>query len=120
MKKEDYFDLIIKGFGVYLLVLAIIQIPSVLNGLLLFVSYIALGGGFDFSGDADAMSKIENTIRATTISKSLAGIFTFAIYIIASINFLRSGSWVKKLMGKTKIVEQSPSSDVASAPPDEA
>ena len=43
MKKDEIFDLIIKAFGVYLLVLAIIALPAMINGA--FMLSVSLSSG---------------------------------------------------------------------------
>ena len=104
MTKNDFFDLIVKGFGVYLLVLAIMQISSLITGIILFINYLSI----NFPNDAVTSM---NTLRVTMLSASLGGTIKFIVYIFAAVNFLRSGSWVKKIMGKRKTTEQSAITD---------
>ena len=94
MTKDDFFDLIVKGFGVYFLVLAIMQIPSVIKGAFVLLSVF----GMEFPDDT-------NNVQVALFITSFGGIFKFIIYILASVNFLRSGSLVKKIMGKRKTTE---------------
>jgi tellurite resistance protein TehA-like permease len=89
MTKDDFFDLIVKAFGVFFLVLAIMQIPSVITGAFVLLSVF----GMNFPDDTDKT-------QVTLFIASFGGIFKFFIYILASVNFLRSGSLVKKIMGK--------------------
>ena len=101
MTKEEIFDLMIKGFGIYFLVLAIIALPGVIKGILVFASYLpALP--WDFSGTDEGMEEILRTIKVTSFTQTLGYIIKLVIYIVASINFLRTGSWVKRLMRKNK------------------
>ena len=102
MKKDETFDLIIKGFGVYFLVLAIIAIPSVVNGLIMMGLYLHNIWGIP---QDDTVGNLLKTVQTTALAQSAGSIIKFTIYIIASINFLRSGSWVKKLMGKKMSVK---------------
>ena len=95
MKKNDFFDLIVKGFGVCLLVLAIMQIPSLITGIILLTNYLLI----NFPNDAETSI---NALRVTMLSTSLGGTIKFIVYIFAAVNFLRSGSLVKKIMGKRK------------------
>ncbi len=90
MNKKEVLDLIVKGFGVYLLVLAIIAIPKLVGALFMlpFMINSSLGN-----------ESLVTTMRSAVISDSVETIVKFIIYIIASVNFLRSGSCVKKLMG---------------------
>ena len=97
MKKDETFDLIIKGFGVYFIVLAIIAIPSVVSGLIMMGSYFHNTWGIP---QDDTVGRAIKTVQTTALAQSAGSIIKFIIYVIASINFLRSGSWVKKLMGK--------------------
>jgi hypothetical protein len=93
MKKDEIFDLVVKGFGVYLLVLAIISIPRGIEGLFLLWLYTGC------STSEPAISSFIASLHSSSISQSVVAIIKFIIYIIASVNFLRSGSLVKKLMG---------------------
>lgn len=103
MKKDEVFELVIKAFGVYLLVLAILALPKMLEGLLMLGVYMTQGS---WGGSSDAMGEMMQTLKTTYMSSSLGAVIRFVIYIIASINFLRSGSWVKKLMGRKATAEQ--------------
>ena len=98
MNKKEMLDLIIKGFGVYLLVLAIIAIPKMLGALFTLPFVFGLDPGED---------SLVMTLRTGLISGSMEALVKFIIYIIASVNFLRSGSWVKKLMGCEKVSKES-------------
>ena len=54
MKKDEIFDLIIKAFGVYLLVLAIIALPAMINGafmLSVFLSSKLIGETASLEGE---------------------------------------------------------------------
>ena len=97
MKKDEIFDLVIKAFGVYFLVLAIIAIPKMLSGL--FISGLWLIKGISITGSHG--EQVGRTVKATYLLSNLGGVFMFAVYITVAVNFLRSGSWVKFLMGKT-------------------
>ena len=99
MKKDEIFDLVVKGFGVYLLVLAIISVPRVVEGLLLVWLYTGC------STSEPVGSSFIATLHSSSISQSVVAIIKFITYIIASVNFLRSGSLVKKLMGVTNPAE---------------
>ena len=97
MDKDELFDVIIKAFGVAFLVLAIIAIPKVFEGL------ITLAAMLLYTPESEASGNAKHLILATRpaiISAGVGAIIRFIIYIIASINFLRGGSWVKKLMGQ--------------------
>ncbi|MHC4639322.1 MAG: hypothetical protein ACYTBP_11670 [Planctomycetota bacterium] len=97
MNKKEVLDLIVKGFGVYLLVLAIIAIPKMFGAFFLLPFMV----GQDLGNES-----LATTVRYGVISDSVVAIAKFIIYIIASINFLRKGTWVKKLMGCEKVAEQ--------------
>lgn len=114
MKKDEVFELVVKAFGVYLLVLAIIALPKMIEGVIMLGFYLTQG---PWGGTSDATEGIMTTLKATYMSSSLGAVIRFAIYIIASINFLRSGSWVKRLMKKNNIAEQSPGGDSLKAAP---
>jgi len=102
MKKDEIFELVVKAFGVYLLVLAIIALPKMLEGLLMLGFYLTQGS---WGGSSDAMGEMMRTLKTTYMSSSLGAVIRFVIYLVASINFLRSGSWVKRLMGSKSIAE---------------
>ena len=97
MKKAEVFELIVKAFGVYLLVLAIIALPTMLQGIIMLAFYLTQG---PWGGTGDAMGEMMTTLKTTYMSSSLAAVIRFVIYIVASISFLRSGSWVRKLIGR--------------------
>ncbi len=96
MNKKEVLDLIVKGFGVYLLVLAIIAIPKVFEAFLMLPFMIGHGPGNE---------PLHVTLRYGLISQSVETLIKIIIYIIASVNFLRSGSCVRKLMGCEKVAE---------------
>jgi len=103
MKKDEIFDLIIKAFGVYLLVLAIIALPAMINGA--FMLSVSLSSGP--IGDTGSLEGgLRQTLQTNYMSASVGAIARFVIYLIVSINFLRSGSWVKKLMKNNSTSEQ--------------
>ncbi|MBN2211734.1 MAG: hypothetical protein JW709_10105 [Sedimentisphaerales bacterium] len=104
MKKAELFDLIVKGFGVGFLMLAIIAIPKMLEGIIMTCFHL-INGVWDHGGDE--LAKYMRTLWTTQLSASLGAIFRFIIYLIAAVNFLRSGSWVKKLMGPHIITDAS-------------
>ncbi len=97
MNKKETLDLIIKGFGIYLLVLAITQIPKIF-GACLMLPYVI---GRDMPDESLAV-----TLQFGVISDSVETFVKFIFYIIVSVNFLRSGSWVKMLMGCERAAEQ--------------
>lgn len=103
MDKEDLFDLIIKGFGIYLLVLAIIAIPKAIEGIFMLV-FLAVCN--PFSGSEEKAAELASTVQSAWVSGSIGAAVKFVIYIIASASFLRSGALVKKLMGKKKISKE--------------
>ena len=103
MDKEDLFDLIIKGFGVYLLVLAIIAIPKTVVGIFMFVFFTVYNPS---SGPSGEISNLAEIFWSSSISDGIGAIIRFVIYIIASISFLRSGALVRKLMGKKNISKE--------------
>jgi hypothetical protein len=103
MNKDELFDVIIKGFGVAFLFLAIMAIPKALEGLLI-LAYIP-----HHLPKSEAPDNITNLLAATwpgMIASCIGAVIKFIIFIIASINFLRSGSWVKKLMGQQRSTPQ--------------
>lgn len=104
MTKSDVFELIVRAFGVYLLVLAILAIPSMLQGLVILVFYA--GQEPHASGE---LGDVMRNLWTTSVFSSLGGFFRFVILILASINFLRSGSWVRKLTGCQLADEPNPS-----------
>ena len=112
MSKADLFELVVKGFGVCLFVLAIIALPKMLEGGVTLWFYATLGV---FEGTSDATRDMMDTLRATNMSSGIGAIIRFVVYIFASINFLRSGSLVKKLMGRKATAEL-----VVGLPPSEA
>ena len=122
MKKDEISELIVTGFGVYLLVLAIIAITKMLEGIIMLGFYLVQGSWW-VTGGGDTIGNVMTTVQTAYISSSLGAVIRFAIYIVASINFLRSGSWVKRLMRRNPTAEQDigqVSSEAApSAPPAE-
>ena len=91
------FDVVIKAFGVAFLFLAIMAIPKVFEGIVILISMFY----YPPKGDPTTDIKYLYTMtRPAAISQSIGAIIKFIIYIIASINFLRSGSLVKKLIGQ--------------------
>jgi len=102
MNKEDTLDLIIKAFGVYLLVLAILAIPSVLQGLSAITFYLYQRPWEDSGADANEMREMMNTLQTNMLFSGLGSLFKFAICLLAARNFLRSGSWVKWVMRNKK------------------
>ena len=53
----------------------------------------------------DPFEDMMKALQTNYISQIIGVVIRFVIYIIASINFLRSGSWVKKLMGQKLTAE---------------
>ena len=102
MRKEDLFELLVKGFGMCLLVLAVIALPKMLEGAVMLWFYASVGG---LGGGTEAAREMMDTLRATYMSSSIGAIIRFVIYVLVSINFLRSGSLVRKLMGRKAIAE---------------
>ena len=99
MKENNTFDMIIKAFGIYFLVLAIMSIPGLLSGVIMLFYYSINELGNVAEGET---SKLIKVTYSTHLSSAINNVVRFIIYIIASINFLRSGSWVKKLMKAKK------------------
>jgi len=62
MKKDEMFDLVVKGFGVYLLVPAIIAIPKMLEGIMML--------GFN-----QRREKIKATLSNSAASRRCAKVF---------------------------------------------
>jgi hypothetical protein len=100
MDKKDSFDLIIKGFGIYLLVLAIIAFPQAISDILMLIFMAAYN---PFSGSPEKTTELVSTIKSGCISGGIGAIVRIVIYIIASVSFLRSGALVRKLMGQKNI-----------------
>jgi len=101
--KDELIDVIIKGFGVAFLFLAIIAIPKVFEGL------VTLGAILFYTPEGEVSNNTKCVLLATRpsmIVQSVGAVIKFVIFIIASINFLRSGSWVKKLMGQPRYTPQ--------------
>ncbi|MFA5424182.1 MAG: hypothetical protein WC374_10035 [Phycisphaerae bacterium] len=102
MNKNDWLDVIVKGFGVCLLVLAIIQLSNIVEGI-----YSAFLGGFVKapSDSSESVTNIYAVLRSSLISKGIGSTFRFILYLIAAVNFLRSGSLVKRFMGRADVQE---------------
>ena len=107
MKKDEIFDLIVKGFGVYLLVLAIMAIPEFVKGIA-SLAYCLCSLP---SENADAVDKISTALKGTYISSGLGALVKFAIYLAVSINFLRSGSLARMIMKDNTLAEPSAGGD---------
>lgn len=102
MDKNDWFDLIVKGFGVCLLVLAIIAIPNIIKG---FSTVFLVGFSETPADSSESAAQLYGTLRSAMISDGIGSTFRFIIYLIAAVNFLRSGSLVKRFMGKDDVKE---------------
>lgn len=96
MNKDEFFDVIIKGFGVAFLFLAIMIIPKVFESISSLIAMVLYSPEGAPTGD---FKYIFFATKPAVIAQGVGAVIKFIIYIIASINFLRSGSWVKKLMG---------------------
>ena len=108
MSKDDVLDLIVKAFGVGLLVAAIAAIPAMIENVILVGGLArqgAMGEGPEFTAD------FWNVARSTHIASGLGALAKFLVFALASFNFLRSGSLVRRLMGSP--VEQAGATDAA-------
>jgi hypothetical protein len=106
MKKDDYFELIIKAFGIYLLILAILAIPNVLSSMVMVIFWPR-----DIMHESE-VNGLMGKLGQTMVLRSFEQIFRFTILFVISLNFLRSGSLVKKLVGaKTKTTEPNNNQD---------
>jgi hypothetical protein len=97
MNKDDWFDLVVKGFSVCFLVLAIIAIPGIVKAMYLAI-FLGLSGALTDSNDA--MAQYWNVLRSGMVSDGIGSAVKLVIYLFAAVNFLRSGSLVKKFMGR--------------------
>ena len=95
MRKAEVFELIVKAFGVYLLVLAIIALAAVLQSAIMLVFSLAQGS---LAGADSIMAELVSAYKTTYVSAGLGAVIRCVIYTVASVNLLRSGSWVKRLM----------------------
>ena len=98
MTKEEIFDLIIKAFGVYFLVLVIISLPKIISGMTIITYYL-----ISFPYTNEMFEEISKSLKIAGATLSLTIILKILIYLIASIIFLRSRSLASKLVGKKKI-----------------
>lgn len=96
MSKDDAFDLIVKAFGVGLLVAAIVAIPQMVEGVILLRTLDRLLP----MGDGQELSSYWSLAESTHLASSLGAVVKCVVYALASFNFLRSGSWVRRLMGR--------------------
>ncbi len=98
MTKEDIFDLIIKAFGVYFLVLVIISLPKIISVIIIITYYL-----ITFPYTNEIFEEMSKSLKIAGTTNSLTIILKLLIYLIASIIFLRSRSLASKLVGKKKI-----------------
>ena len=97
MTKDELFDVVVKAFGVLFLTLAIMAIPELFKGIGMLIFMLTYG---PIGATPDEADRWIMAARPGIISESIGAIMKSVIYIIISMNFLRSGSLVRKLMGK--------------------
>lgn len=96
MTKDDIFDLILKGAGIYLCVLSLIQLPNAIDGLLATIMIVSSG----FSNLSDEANQLTNTLQLQKLAVSIGAIIRMVIYLLVARNFFRGGSWLNWLLGK--------------------
>ena len=94
MDKSDALDLIIKAFGIFLLVKAVQAIPQMISGIMIFC-VVGFGGIKSLLTDTE----LTKTINAMMLSQGIDSLAKFVIYLVISISFLRSATWIKKIIG---------------------
>ncbi len=97
MTKDDALDLIVKAFGVGLLVAAISMIPTMVESVMMantFESHESTGDG------EQLLSDYWSLVRSGQVSSGLIALLRFLLYLLVAVNFLRSGSLVRRLMGR--------------------
>ncbi len=63
MKKDEIFDLVVKAFGVYFLVLAAITLPKMLRGLFIVGLWLIKGISITDSNGQFSSDKVQVTVR---------------------------------------------------------
>jgi len=113
MNKEDVLWAAIRIFGIFLLVMAIMQIPKLLKSSM--TSYIYSGyestlsslpeTQSDFNID-EVFSKAFNKLFSKSISDAILSVINIIIYSLAGLYFLRKGDFVFKLVSNKPFDQQ--------------
>jgi hypothetical protein len=93
MTKHDWTWLIVRGFGIYLLVQAVIAIPSVMSSAFGFYETFPIVHSFD--ANLDRMSQTLRSHYFSELFNSSAKLVicgSFGVYLV------RSGSWLFKIL----------------------
>ena len=83
MTKHDWIWVAIRIFGIYLLVLAIIAIPSLISSMVGFYQTYLIG-------HADDWEKIQQTVRITMVREFINSLFR--LLFLAPLEFISSGA----------------------------
>ena len=113
MKKDEILDLVIKGFGVYLFVLAVTALAAAAEAAtrLVYLSSLSMpGANPDY---AQAMSAGFRMMNRTAIPEALV---KAGIYFVVAYNLLTSSSWIKAIVKRGQIAEPPAGGDGKPAP----
>jgi predicted membrane protein len=102
MNKKDWIEIIIKGFGIYFIVLAIIAIPGLISGFLAVPLYL-------YHAIPESGSEVPSYMKQlhlTLLTSSATSILRFIVYVFAAKYFLTGPKLIYRLIDKgNKITE---------------
>ena len=98
MNKQDYLWCGIRIFGVYLLVLAIIELPQFIISIYVFydIDTFPGGSGSPSFGYEDAL----NASRIAIVSGAMKTFASFVIYVLSALYFLRYGKLIFRMIDR--------------------
>ena len=106
MSKDDIFDLILKGAAVCLFVLALMALPQFIGGVLQ-VAMLWRAAFETLTGNAT----VGRTVMGTGIASSVTAVLKFFVYLVVARNLFNGGSFLKKVLGKTKGTQHQDATD---------
>ena len=92
MNKNDYVELAIKIFGVYLVVLAVIEAPAIVGSI-----YGVWSMG-DLASTNDDLGNLRRTMTKAQFTILFASSLKLVLYSLIGVYFLRSGAWFFRLV----------------------
>lgn len=98
MNKEEWISVGVKPFGVYLIVLAVIEVPIAITNIWQYARLMDMcNSEVQVTGTPEALEwgkTLCESIRAQSVKASLALIF----YLVFGIYFIRSGKLVRNIL----------------------
>jgi len=96
MSKEDYIWVAIRIFGILLVVMAIIAIPTILSSAFMVWGYHSAAAAMS----GEAISDMQDTIAQANFGTMLSATFRAILYYAAGVYFLKGGKFVHKLIAR--------------------